>query len=217
MDEEGKNIWDTFGRWDELAQLKDVADVKAAISGRDLFVPNYASSATQYVFKYANDEVTLSDAPVSPTIVDFGCGLGRNGPLLRQHFPRVVGYDLPQMMERMRAEDPDLAASVYDDLYTSPDALVANEPFCALYDSVALQHIVDFDFHKSFLTTLEANPRFRTIITLYFKTSSGVPAHIDVLNERGWTLWHSEEDVLSFRGIPHNAAVYRRPDDRQAI
>ena len=45
-------------------------------------------------------------------VLDFGCGLGRNFPYLRSVASRVVGYDLPPMIERCRAGAPGPAAGL---------------------------------------------------------------------------------------------------------
>ena len=48
-------------------------------------------------------------------ILDFGCGLGRNFPYLRSVANRVVGFDLPEMIERCRCESlPDRVELVSD-------------------------------------------------------------------------------------------------------
>jgi SAM-dependent methyltransferase len=72
-------------------------------------------------------------APID-SVLDFGCGLGRNFPYLKTIAARVEGYDLPAMVERCRA----LASEKVDDL--SADwknvrerhyTLVSHRSFCS--------------------------------------------------------------------------------------
>ena len=69
-------------------------------------------------------------------VLDFGCGLGRNFPYLRSVAARVVGYDLPPMIERCREVAPAGA-----DLLSSDWEGVADMRFDLVFASLVLQHI----------------------------------------------------------------------------
>jgi SAM-dependent methyltransferase len=49
------------------------------------------------------------------TVLDFGCGLGRNFPYLKTIARRVVGFDLPPMVARCRTIAPVPADTLVDD------------------------------------------------------------------------------------------------------
>jgi SAM-dependent methyltransferase len=70
------------------------------------------------------------------SVLDFGCGLGRNFPYLKQVARTVAGFDLPPMIERCRAsgaEAIDLLSADWDQLKVLRfDLIVA---------SLVLQHI----------------------------------------------------------------------------
>ena len=70
------------------------------------------------------------------SVLDFGCGLGRNFPYLRSVASRIVGYDLPAMIERCREVAPDAA-----DLLSSDWDEVAGMRFDLVFASLVLQHI----------------------------------------------------------------------------
>jgi SAM-dependent methyltransferase len=74
-------------------------------------------------------------APLA-TVLDFGCGLGRNFPYLATVAARVTGFDLPPMVARCRMLAPGPVASLSDDW----DALRTSS--CDLiFTSLVLQHV----------------------------------------------------------------------------
>ncbi|HEY7291594.1 MAG TPA: class I SAM-dependent methyltransferase [Vicinamibacterales bacterium] len=70
------------------------------------------------------------------TILDFGCGLGRNFPYLASLATTVVGYDLPAMIARCRSLATERVARLEDD-WTA----LRGEPFDLVYASLVLQHV----------------------------------------------------------------------------
>lgn len=74
-------------------------------------------------------------APVGG-VLDFGCGLGRNFPYLREIAGQVTGFDLPPMIERCRALSPvpaDALTARWDDLRTAR--------FDLIFATLVLQHV----------------------------------------------------------------------------
>jgi SAM-dependent methyltransferase len=78
---------------------------------------------------------TLALPPIA-SVLDFGCGLGRNFPFLTSIAPRVVGYDLPEMIERCRAVSP-----VTVSLLSGDWSAVSAMRFDLVFASLVLQHI----------------------------------------------------------------------------
>ncbi len=74
-------------------------------------------------------------APIE-SVLDFGCGLGRNFPYLKTIASQVEGYDLLPMIERCRA----LATEQVTDL-TSDWAEARTRKYGLLFASLVLQHI----------------------------------------------------------------------------
>ena len=70
------------------------------------------------------------------SVLDFGCGLGRNFPYLKTVASRVEGFDLPPMIERCRA----LATEPVSDL-TSEWADARTRRYALVFASLVLQHI----------------------------------------------------------------------------
>jgi trans-aconitate methyltransferase len=201
-------IWDTYGNWSDIAKLREVEIVKKLIKGNNnVWRPNFCSAPIQYIFEYAADEVK-SKIGTDPTAVDFGCGLGRNGPLLRRFFPVVIGLDLPEMISRLNSELPALSGSIYDRLYDSVSMLTENETPCLLYDSVVFQHIVDKEYVSNLIDLISSKSSLRIFVSIY---NSGVNSpHLEALREKGWRVWHTELENLSFESVPHHATVFRR-------
>jgi len=70
------------------------------------------------------------------TILDFGCGLGRNFPYLTSIATNVVAYDLPPMIARCRALTAGQTVRLTDDW---PG--LRTETFDLVYASLVLQHV----------------------------------------------------------------------------
>ena len=81
-------------------------------------------------------EPTIPVPGLTGRVLDFGCGLGRNFPLLTRRARGVVGFDLPAMIERCRTvtHGPELQLS--DDWDRTRE-----EPFDLIYASLVLQHV----------------------------------------------------------------------------
>lgn len=75
--------------------------------------------------------------PAAPArVLDFGCGLGRNFPLLTRLSPTVVGFDLPPMVDRCRQLPPVPGVELTDDWRR-----LREESFDLVYAALVLQHI----------------------------------------------------------------------------
>jgi SAM-dependent methyltransferase len=70
------------------------------------------------------------------TVLDFGCGLGRNFPYLKTIARRVVGFDLPPMIARCRTLAPVAVDTLVDDWNAMRTARVD-----LVFASLVLQHI----------------------------------------------------------------------------
>ena len=82
------------GEWAELAATASETELK------DRILTGFKNGKpfTPYV-------PTLA-LPAVRSVLDFGCGLGRNFPYLTTIASEVVGYDLPEMIERCRTVSP---------------------------------------------------------------------------------------------------------------
>ena len=74
-------------------------------------------------------------APIE-SVLDFGCGLGRNFPYLKTIASRVEGYDLPPMIERCRALATEQVSAL-----TSDWADARTRRYALVFASLVLQHI----------------------------------------------------------------------------
>ena len=78
---------------------------------------------------------TIGWPPVG-SVLDFGCGVGRNFPYLRSVASKIAGFDLPPMIARCRHIAPDGADVLADDWSS-----VRQQRFDLVYASLVLQHI----------------------------------------------------------------------------
>ena len=79
------------------------------------------------------------------SVLDFGCGVGRNFPYLRTIARQLVGFDVEPMIARCRelaTETVDLLTSDWDDL--------SRRQFDLVFSSLVLQH-VDTDACRAYL------------------------------------------------------------------
>jgi SAM-dependent methyltransferase len=74
--------------------------------------------------------------PPCETVLDFGCGLGRNFPYLKRLARRVTGFDLPPMIARCRVLVDEPAIDLHDDWND-----LRTDRFDLIFASLVLQHI----------------------------------------------------------------------------
>ena len=70
------------------------------------------------------------------TVLDFGCGLGRNFPFLKALGARITGFDLPPMIQRCR----ELAPVQADELASEWGSVRARN-FDLIFATLVLQHV----------------------------------------------------------------------------
>lgn len=222
-------VWDAYGDWDAIAQLPKTSEVRDYITGyKRQWRPNFVSPAIEYIFDYLIKErlaqlgpvpekrsglrqlihkvgLTQATEPYAPvTALDFGCGLGRNAPMLRRYFSRVIAVDLPEMIDRLKTEGGD---RLYDAVFKSAKDAVTDEVPSVVYDSVVLQHHIDRDFVASIVDDLNGVPTLKTLVSIH---NDAPYMHLEVLKEKGWSVWHHEVETLSFEGYAHGITVLRR-------
>ena len=109
--------------WDHAASTCDDEALKEAI------LAGYALGKP-----WAPDDSRLTWPPGMRTILDFGCGLGRNWGLLYKHAGCVIAFDRPAMMLRLLPQTLPLC------VVAAP--VLASVPFVDLvYMSLVLQHM----------------------------------------------------------------------------
>jgi trans-aconitate methyltransferase len=199
------NIWDGYGQWDVIASAPNVSEIKTQITGhRVRWKPNYVSPEVDYVFAVAN--LTSERA----TAIDFGCGLGRNGSMLKSRFARVVGYDIPEMIGKYREVHAD--GGPYDATYSNIEELAAAETVSLVYDSVVFQHILDIEYCRKILNPLLNQPSLLTFVSVKNHHNKTTPL-LTILEEHHWYVYHFETEKLSFDTSAHDVVVVqRRPD-----
>jgi hypothetical protein len=202
-----QSAWDPYAHWlySRSASATDWID-----SFQRIGVPNIASDRLVSVVAKSVEIAQAESGKPSVTVIDFGCGLGRNSPLLRRLFHRVVGFDRPEMISLLRSEQSSDMISRYDAVYDDLETLLSREQICILYDSVAMQRITTVAEVAEFADRLATLPTLVAIVSLSSLRKS--PAVVDtLLREHNWTTVLSEIDWSSFSGYPHNVRVVRRP------
>lgn len=80
--------------------------------------------------------VPTIELPPVESVLDFGCGLGRNFPYLKGIARTVDGFDLPPMVERCREQATEAVASLVSDWID-----VRRHRYDLVFASLVLQHI----------------------------------------------------------------------------
>lgn len=93
------------------------------------------------------------------SVLDFGCGVGRNFPYLKSVAREVVGFDLEPMIAQCRA-----LASETVDLLTSDWEKVSRRRFDLVFASLVLQHI-ESDVCLAYLTDFAKMARVIYVLT----------------------------------------------------
>ncbi len=214
-----RHIWDRYADWNAVGSLADSRAIRTRITGLPAhrWQPNGEVEGLGAAL-----EAILAECQARRghrgTVVDFGCGLGRNQPFLRGRFDRLVGFDLPEMAAKLRA-DP--AGAGYDAILDDRAALLS-EPVDVIFDSVVWQHIIDADYTRRMLDDLLVLPGWRWLISF---TNAGVDAGrrerglalgTAMLRDRGWSEILRVEDTQTFR-TPHVMRVLRRPDPPASV
>lgn len=128
---------------------KDWAEISEQERAKQLILTSYAKGQSDF------DDAGVLDNDVEKflflniegnNVLDFGCGLGRNFPLLKRKFSVVDGFDLPNMIELLK-KDPN--AELATDLYDSWEFARVNE-YEAIFASLVLQHI-EVDYLRKYL------------------------------------------------------------------
>lgn len=84
-------------------------------------------------------------------VLDFGCGIGRNYPLLKEYFSVVEGYDMPDMLERCKTFE-----NRYDRLFSDWEEV--GEYDC-IYAALVLQHIEKEELNCYLDKFIQISPR----------------------------------------------------------
>ena len=203
-----RHVWDQYADWGEVAKSGSSAVLKAKITGSGgEWAPNAMSDALLAVTR---NLMTNRVPQEQVTVVDFGCGLGRNLQLLRSIFPRVIGIDIPEMIQRLRQAQAANADLRYDAVYDDIDVLLRTERIHFVYDSVVLQHIVDAGYVGALVDKLAEARSLVAVISVSIATSAPL-ALTFLADDYDWTSVFAEIDTVSFGG-PHQVRVLCRPE-----
>lgn len=203
-----RQVWDGYADWSEVSNSGNLKMIRKRITGRTNreFQANVLHPELLGAIEDIRRSVTAHHGDAA-RVLDFGCGLGRNGASLRGNFGRNIGLDLPGMIVELRKLP---AALPYDALYDDLAALVVAEDVDVCFDSVVFQHIVDRDFCQSVIDRLILMPRLRYVISLCNVSVARGWASIPLmLAKSGWEEIQKFEDLESF-SRPHTYRVLRK-------
>lgn len=109
--------------------------LRVAAQGSDEDVREWILTGVKAGKPFTPYEPTI-EWPPAASVLDFGCGLGRNFPCLERLAQRVTGFDLPPMIARCRSALGPGAPELSDDW-----AELSGRRFDLIFASLVLQHI----------------------------------------------------------------------------
>ncbi len=99
-----------------------------------------------FVSRYGADLIALLDARAGEAVLDLGCGTGQHAALLAASGVRVLGVDAdPRMLEKARADHPEVAFVEADARSITLTSLARQEPFDACLSNAALHWMTPQD------------------------------------------------------------------------
>lgn len=194
-----KTDYDGYAQWQSIATKKSgnsMTKVKTIITGCKVWMPTPVDESI--LNEWRNQEGVA---------LDFGCGLGRNAPMLRENFARVVGYDLQPMLDMLQTDKDsytlyDLASSDLKDIFDS-------ESITTIFESVVWQHIKWES--KVVQTAIDLITTTQTVNSIYTCWNAAVLHQsdaIEYLKSKGWTVTESgqvaQEYLNTIGNVPHN-------------
>jgi len=138
---------------------------------------------------------TIPLPPDLGTVLDFGCGVGRNFPFLKRVATRVEGYDLAPMIKRCRELAPLPADDLSDDWQQ-----VRTRRYDLVFASLVLQHIEPAALREY----LEDFARMAPAVYLHTRSENDFgPEVLDLIARTG--LFHAGECAV----VDHDPATHQ--------
>jgi SAM-dependent methyltransferase len=192
-----KTDYDKYANWQTVTLDKSVDQVRNIITGCP-------------VWKETALPKTVWSVASEGTVLDFGCGLGRNANMLRRYFRRVIGYDLDAMLAMLNKQAP----SLYDVTSSNLDELL-RLPVTHIYEAVVWQHIIWSSGVTQLALDMITNQK--TVKSIYTCWNSAVQhqsSMVAYLLHKGWKLEQSgdvDKDQLStLANVPHRWYLFGR-------
>lgn len=139
--------------------------------------------------------VPTIDLPPVESVLDFGCGLGRNFPFLKSVARSVDGFDLPPMVERCRQQAIEDVGSLISDW-----SVVKTRRYDLVFASLVLQHI-ETELCRELLGDFAAMAPHLYLLT---RARSDFEAPVlELVSEEGLN------DALTCRIVDHDPATHQ--------
>lgn len=190
--------YDAYANWHTVVAGKTVDDLKTIITGSPHVWQPTELPAVVRVF-WTN---------YGKAVIDMGCGLGRNVPVLRSLFTHLLGYDLPPMIRLLRRENP----NDYNETSANLSKIVdQSSPYnrVAVFENVVWQHIVwSSGITQNHIDILSKAAHIHSIYSVW---NIGVLHQHDfvryLLSKGCWALQASgdiaEEQLKTIGNVPH--------------
>jgi cyclopropane fatty-acyl-phospholipid synthase-like methyltransferase len=116
-----------MGFWDSLDKETAGDAILTGYKGDLAYMPLY--------------EEVHNKVPGGHSVLDFGCGVGRNIPSLVNKFEKVVGYDFPNMLDLVPEGRKQVSNDPYKLSYSSNWDYVSLQKYDCIFASLVFQHI----------------------------------------------------------------------------
>ena len=182
--------WNDWGNWNDIANTSDENFIKERITGFSKY------------WKPNSMPIEVSSLiPQGSVIVDFGCGLGRNAESLMKLSPHVIGYDIPEMIDKLtqKTHPYERVSSNLREVLDGADVV---------YESVVIQHILSIEELEQIAQDIQ-DSSVQLFISLHNTVIPDSNNFVSSLLK--WDLVVSLDDFDSFKGLHHIYRCFRRP------
>lgn len=193
-----KTEYDAYANWQTVTSAKSVDQVKQIITGCSVWKETTLPKTVWTVASKDN------------TVLDFGCGLGRNANMLRRLFGRVVGYDLDPMLAMLNSQTPQLYDVTSSNLQ---DLLLLG--ITHIYEAVVWQHINwNSGVTQLALDMITNQNTVKSIYTCWNSAVAHQSAMVSYLLSKGWKLEQSgnvaKDQLTTLANVPHRWYLFGR-------
>lgn len=197
--------YDGYTNWQTAANPKnDIIRVKKLITGGEIWRETILPVIVKEYWQKK-----------SASVIDFGCGLGRNAAMLREVFPQqqVAGYDLELMIKRLTELYPKLYDVVSWDL-VSLLSRMQTQQIC-IFECVVWQHILwESNVVQRIIEIFNKTPSITSIYTVWNAKVAHQTLFIQHMVDNGWKVEVTgdldEKQKETLGHVDHNWYLFKK-------
>jgi len=176
MSDYQKVDYDSYTNWHELGK-ETIPQIQKLITGnKEIWEPT-----------------AITPSFTGDSALDFGCGLGRNAPVLFKEFTRVIGYDLPVMIKKLKT-----LPKIYDLVSHDLPAVLSRENITHIHECVVWQHLTwSSNIIQNVIDLLTKTPSITTVYSVWNSAVNHQKDFKEYFLNSGWKLVETDQLTTS--------------------